>query len=231
MEEVTATPEVKPEPQPMTREQAVAAILARQLSSFDESDHAERLAIAKRKSTCGHAGNNPLFGMVFDNPSITYTLEELKAMVPLERDRLNYDWKRAEDDPKKTCGKLAKNMYGLLAIPRPKGSRKPHMNKHQQAIKSESLRIFRRLFAEAAEKLQAVCKGENIEYLGVPDASIPALGAKAAKLALQAVADKRRAKARRARRRQDHSRRVNAGLITISTSEKRYVNRGGQFGR
>ena len=231
MPETAAAPAPEPQAAPqqpqMTRSQLGAFIRTKQQEDFDRNDKAERLAIAKRKSTCGHAGNNPLFGKVFDDPSIEWTLEELKALVPLDHDRLNYEWK---NEKKGTEGVFATNRHGLFSIPKPKGRRKPHMTKKAQDIKSASIRIFRKLFEQAGEKLKAMCKTENLEYIGVPDDSLPKLGASAARIAVREVVASSNASRRKVRRRQQFSRKVNAGLITISASEKNYINKGGQFG-
>jgi hypothetical protein len=192
-----------PVPQ-MTKEQAVAVLLARQESSFKEADYAERLAIAQRKGLD-----------IVEDPSYVPTIEELTAAVPLKRDRLTYKV-------------FAKNTHGLLSIPKQRGRRKPHMTKHQQAIKSASLRHFKHLMEEKAERLLAVCAKEGFEYLGVPESAIPEIGKQAAILGMREVNEQRRAKNRKARRRQQFSRGVNTGLT--ATSEKRYVNQGGQFG-
>ena len=210
-----------------TKAEVVATILKQQFESFDRSDHAERLAIAKRKSTCGNPGNNPLFGMEFSNPSIEHALAELKLLVPRDRDQMNYDW---VNEGKGTHGVLALNKHGLLSVGRNKGRLKPHMNLRQQAIKSASLRIFRELFTSRAELLQATAKAENIEYLGIPDAVLPKLGKIAAQLGIKEVGGARKLKALRKRRVQQHSRKVNAGLLTTSTSQKSYVNRRGEYG-
>lgn len=216
-----------PEAKPVTMAEAVAVIRKNQEKDFDRNDHAERLKIAIRRSKCGHAGNNPLFGMEFDNPSIEYSLDELKALLPLDRDRLNYNWK---NEKKETGGCLAVNRHGLYSIPKSRGRRRPHLNLRQQAIKSESLRVFRQLFTEVSQKLQATCKEQEIEYIGIPDAMLPELRVKAARIAIRTVTVRCRLKARAARRRQDHSRKVNAGLLTKATAEKNYANRGGQYG-
>jgi hypothetical protein len=214
------------EQKPPTREEAVAAIAKAQQNDFDRRDREERIAILRRKSDCGHAGNNPLFRLF--NPSIEYTLDELKTLVPLERDRWNYDW---VNEKKGTRGAFALNRHGLFSIAKPRGRRHPHMSKIQQAIRSASLRIFRELFAARAEHLKATCEEQNIEYIGMPDAALPEIGQLASRLAMQEVMSKRRLKARKARRRQQHSRKVNAGLLTVSTSDKNYVNKGGEYGR
>jgi hypothetical protein len=188
----------------MTKAQAVAVILARQESSFKEADYAERLAIAQRKGLD-----------IVKDPSYVPTIEELTAAVPLKRDRLTYKV-------------FAKNTHGLLSVPKQKGRRRPHMTQHQQAIKSASLRHFKHLMEEKAERLRVVCAKEGFEYLGVPESAIPEIGKQAAILGMREVNEQRRAKNRKARRRQQFSRGVNAGLT--ATSEKRYVNQGGQFG-
>lgn len=200
--EQVVSPDVEA-PKPPTREEAIAKVVEQQLKNHNAADRNERLQKLMRSGKY--------------NPSIEYTDEELKALVPLKRDRWNYI-------------KLAKNSHGLLSFPKQHGRRKKHMTKRGQEIKSMSLQIFKGLFEERAERLKAVCKKENIEYIGVPDSAIPELGARAAKQAMQQVNEKRRRKAQKARRRQEHSRKVNAGIITVGTSEKRFVNSGGQYG-
>jgi hypothetical protein len=193
-----------PQPQ-MTRAEAVELVLKNQLSEFDKRDYAERLTIARRRNKV--------------HPSVELTLAELKELIPLKRDRWTYI-------------KLAKNSHGLLSAPKVKGKRKPHMSKHQQEIKSTTLQIFKQLFAEKAERLQAVCKTEQIEYMGVPDSAVPELGARAAKLALAELRERKHRKHQKARRRQQFSRAVNAGIFgNAQPSERNYVNKGGQFGK
>jgi|SRR5208282_1317441 len=221
-----AKQEAPAEPTPVTMTDAVVIIRKNQEKDFDRNDHRERLAILKRKSECGTPRNNPLYGMF--NPSLELTLDELKAMVPLERDRLNYNW---VNEDKETRGCFSVNRHGLYSLPKMHGRRKPHMNLRQQAIKSEALLIFRQLFNRAAEKLKATCKEQEIEYMGIPDAIIPELSQKATRFAISNVVGRRKVKSRADRRRKEHSRKVNAGLLTISTSEKNYVNQESQYGR
>jgi len=198
-----AEPEAKPQ---MTREQAVEYVLGHQIKSFEQNDIKQRIQIALRK------------GIITENPSIEYTLEELKALVPLPHDRWNYI-------------KIAKTSQGLLAVPKQRGRRKKHMTKHQQDIKSTSLSIFKQLFAAKAERLKAVCKTEEIEYLGVPDSALPELGTQAAMQALTAVKDKAKRKRDKARRRQKYSRAVNAGIFGMNNpGERNFVEHGGQYG-
>ena len=196
-----------------TKEMVVKLIIENQLKDFDKHDHAERLKIAKRKGAAG----NPLF-IVFNNTSIEFTLDELKVLVPLERDRMNYL-------------KLAKNLHGLLSIPKQKGRRNHHMSQRHQALKSESLRVFRSLLETHVDKFKAVCVEKGLEYTGIPDSAIPEVGKQAARIAIRNVNEAQFRKRTKARRRQEHSRKVNAGLLSISTSEKNYVNRGGQYGK
>jgi hypothetical protein len=59
---------------------------------------------------------------------------------------------------------------------------------------------------------------------------IPELGAKAARIAIREVTAQRKAWSKAKRRRQEHSRKVNAGLLGTSTSEINYVNRKGEYG-
>ncbi len=198
-------PEAEAKPQ-MTREQAVEYVLGHQIKSFEQNDIKQRIQIALRK------------GIIEANPSVEYTLEELKALVPQPQDRWNYI-------------KIAKTSHGLLAVPKQRGRRKKHMTKHQQDIKSTSLSIFQQLFAAKAERLKAVCKKEEIDYLGVPDSAIPELGARAAKRALTVVKDKAKRKRDKARRRQKYSRAVNAGIFGNSRpGERNFIEHGGQYG-
>lgn len=198
-----AEPEAKPQ---MTREQAIELVLGHQTKAFEQHDRNHRLQIALRK------------GIIEADPSVEYTLEELKALVPQPQDRWNYI-------------KIAKTSQGLLAVPKQRGRRKKHMTKHQQDIKSTSLSIFKQLFAAKAERLKAVCKTEEIEYLGVPDSALPELGKQAAMQALTAVKDKAKRKRDKARRRQKYSRAVNAGIFGMNNpGERNFVEHGGQFG-
>jgi hypothetical protein len=198
-----AEPEAKPQ---MTREQAIELVLGHQTKAFEQHDRNHRLQIALRK------------GIIEADPSVEYTLEELKALVPQPQDRWNYI-------------KIAKTSQGLLAVPKQRGRRKKHMTKHQQDIKSTSLSIFKQLFAAKAERLKAVCKTEEIDYLGVPDSAIPELGARAVKRALTVVKDKAKRKRDKARRRQKYSRAVNAGIFGNSRpGERNFVEHGGQYG-
>ena len=209
-------PEAEAKPQ-MTREQAVAYVLDHQIKSFEQNDIKQRIQLGVRK------------GIITVDPSYEYTLEELKALVPLPQDRYNYDW---VNEDKGTRGVVAKNAHGLLAVPKQRGRRKKHMTKHQQDIKSTSLSIFQQLFTEKAERLKAVCKTEEIDYLGVPDSAFRELGKRAAMQALTVVKDKVKRKRDKARRRQKYSRAVNAGIFGNSRpSEKNFVESGNQFGR
>lgn len=191
-------------PVKMTQAEIVAKIKKQQDEAFDKADHAERLTIAMRR------------GLI--NPCIEYTLDELKALVPLKRDRYRLI-------------KFAVNRFGLYAGPRPKGKKKPHMSLPAQRIKSASLLIFQRLFKEKAENLEAVCGRENIKYIGVPESAIPEIGARAANLALGAVADDRKRKRKVRRRMQQFQRKVNAGILPGNTGERNYSFRGGEYGR
>src|SRR5271166_5875735 len=222
--------EVKQEPTatPLTMANAVAIIRQNQEKDFDRNDMAERLRVGVRRSKCGHAGNNPLFGMVFDNPSIVYSLDELRQLVPLERDRLNYSFKATKEGG--TDGMFAVNRHGLYSVPKPHGRLNRHMNLRQQAIKSEALRVFKALMDKATETLKSVCTTDGIEYLGVPESTTQELAQKAMRFALRNVSGRRKEKSKAAHRRQEHSRKVNAGLLTLATSEKNYVSRGGQYG-
>jgi len=196
-----------------TKEMVVKLIIENQLKDFDRHDHAERLKIAKRKGAAG----NPLF-IVFNNPSIEFTLDELRALVPLDRDRMKYL-------------KLAKNLHGLLSIPKQKGRRNHHMSQRHQALKCESLRVFRDVLEMHVKSFKGICAQNGQEYMGIPDDAIPEISKQAARIAIRNVNETRLRKRTKARRRQEHSRKVNAGLLTKATSETRYVNRGGEYGR
>src|ERR1039458_701707 len=133
----------------------VGRLVENQLKDFDRHDHAERLKIAKRKGAAG----NPLF-IVFNNPSIEFTLDELKVLVPLDRDRMKYL-------------KLAKNLHGLLSIPKQKGRRNHHMSQRHQALKCESLRVFRDVLEMHVKSFKGICTQNGQEYMGIPDDAIP----------------------------------------------------------
>lgn len=226
MSETAAAPAPEPQKQP-THEEIVALIRLNQQRDFDRHDHAERLLKAQRKSKCGHAGNNPLFGMTFDDPSIEFSLDELKALIPLDRDRLDYGW---VNEDKGTHGVFAENRHGLFSIPKPgRVRRNMHMTKKQQHVKSLSLVIFRQLFEKQSREFEATCKEQNIKYIGLPEEALTELGAKAAQLALAEFKATKKNATRRLRRAQQFQRAVQAGTLT-RISEKRYINRGGQFG-
>lgn len=205
------TPEA-PAPKPITREEAVLQIRAKQEDAFQKADYAERLMVARRGYRDAHGK------LQFLNPSFEPTHEELKAIINLKRDSLHYLVE-------------ATNKFGLLSVGKQKGRRHSHMTKHQQAIKSESIRIFGQLFTARAETLQAVCKKESIEYIGVPESALPTLAARAAKIALEVVNQKRTLRAKARRRLQQFHRSVNVGLLPGNFGERNFVHAGGQYGR
>lgn len=202
--ETIQTPTPEEPKKPLNHEEAVAKVRKQQEDAFDQSDYAERFAIAKRKGL-----------KLVEDPSIVPTLDELKAAVTLKRDRMHYL-------------KLAVNHLGLYSVPRKQGRRKPHMTQRAQSIKSTALRIFKQLMDEKAERLKAVCAKEGFEYLGIPDSAVPELAKRAGMLATKEYFEKKHRKTQKALRRQKFSRAVNAG--TTTTSEKRFVESGGQFG-
>jgi hypothetical protein len=188
---------------------------AKQDAAFDQDDYRERLTIAKRLVA---KGKSPLFKLLLD-PVINRppTLAELRVLVPLKRDRLRYI-------------KYSLNRHGLYALPKPTVKRiKAHWNKAAQAVKSTALPIFRDLFTAAAEELEATCKQEQIEYLGVPESVGPALAEKAQNFARKSLGARYAAHRRRHNRMQSASRRINAGLMN-GNQTKRFVNRGHQHG-
>lgn len=203
-------PEEPKKPQ-ITREEAVAQIRAIQEKQFKTADYNERLFKARR----GYRSANGK--LLFVGPSVEPTHEELLAMVPLKRDSIRYKI-------------LASNKFGLFSVPKSRGRKHPHMNKRQQALKSESLRIFGQLFEEKTANIQAVCTRESIPYLGIPESAIPELGARAGKIAMKNVVAKRKLNTRRHRRQQEFSRAVNGGSLAGNFGERNYVNHGGQFG-
>jgi hypothetical protein len=194
----------------MDRDVVVRLIVENQLKDYDRNDHAERMKIGRRKAV-----NGDMNFVLFNDPSIIFTLDELKVLVPLDRDRLHYT-------------KLAKNMHGLLSIPKQKGRRKHHMSQRHQALKSESIRVFAGLLETHVAKFKATFAGTGVEYSGIPDDVISVIGKQAARIAIRNVNEAQRRKHTKARRRQEHSRKVNAGLTV--TSAKRYINRGGPYG-
>ena len=190
---------------PLTHESAVAKIRKQQEEAFDKADYAERFAVATRKGL-----------KLVQDPSIVPTLDELKAAVTLKRDRMRFI-------------KLAVNHFGLYSVPKKQGRRKPHMSHRQQSIKSAALRIFKSLMDGKAERLKAVCAKEGFDYIGIPDSAVPELAKRAGLQATKEHFEAQQRKRQKACRRQKFSRAVNAGITT--TSEKRFVENGGQFGK
>jgi hypothetical protein len=189
----------------------IDSLLSKQQAAFDERDRAERLALGKKMKVGGIA-------VCSDDPSVIYTLDELKALVPLERDRLRYI-------------KLALNRFGLLSAGKQRGRMTPRMNQHQQGIKSASLSIFRTMFERSVAQMKSTCTAEGIEYIGMPESTIEAIGKKATLKAITLCKKNRRALKRAANRRQAFSRKVNYGLSPKPRNESAYVNKGAQYGR
>lgn len=221
MNEAAAAPAPVPEqPTPTSPENMVAKIRMMQIQQYADADRNERLTIARRGvriETVSDYHGKMQFETFILGPSVEPTDTELKALVPLERDRIKYL-------------KFATNRHGLFSVPKPHGRRNPHMTKRQQTIKSEAIRIFGRLFADAAKHAQEQCAKDGVTYVGMPDDVIPVLGARAAKIALRVVTGQHKEASRTKRRQQDFSRKVNVGILPRNANARAYVHAGGQYG-
>jgi hypothetical protein len=127
--------------------------------------------------------------------------------------------------------RVAQSRYGFLSFGKTHGRKKRHFTKHELAIKSASLRHFRVLFAAAAAHIEAELVSKGEPYVGLPEAILKELGAKAAILGAKEVLTASRDKRRRVRRQQSLSRGINRGLIRANAPAKTFVHSGGQYGR
>jgi hypothetical protein len=226
--EVQPAPTEQQPPQP-TREEVIATIRAGQEKKLAEADRAIRLAKARRgyRVELTHEDGRPYTEVYVLHPSVEPTDEELRAMVPLPQDRMNFAW---ENKTKGTKGTVALNAHGLISSGRPTGPRKPHMSKRKMAVHNASLRIYKTLFAEAARAAEVQAKKDNKPYVGIPEEDLKKLGFKALRLGAREVFRSIKAAQRYNRRVKDASRRVNAGLLA-GNQVNGVIRRGGQFGR
>lgn len=192
-------PELPPveAPAPVTPEDMAAKAHAFVQGQWDSIADNARAIIAKRKG-------------LFSDPSVQPTLDELRAAVPLEGDTLKYKV-------------IARGRLGTLAFPKQTGRRRPHMTKHAQHVKSESLRVFRHLFTNHVHTLEILARKAGEPFNGVPADDLPKLGARAAVLAAKAVKNTRAERRRRARNQQKLSRRINAGVVAGNINVGRYI--------
>lgn len=226
--EVQAAP-VAAEQKPLTREEVVGKIREGQLQQMASADRERRLKIARRgyRVNLTHDDGRPYTSVVQLGPSVIPTDEELRAMVPMPEDRLNYTWA----NPKKgTAGVVAENKYGLISVGRPHGRKKPHMSKRKQLVHGASLRIYKKLFAEAVKVAEAAAAKDGKPYAGVPEDYVQTLAAKSLRLGAREVYRSYKAQKRHERRIQQASRSVNNGLLP-GNQVTGYINRGGEYGR
>lgn len=189
---------------PAEQRKAIEDFITQQWKAIGDK---ERLAIAKRKGFIQDA----------DLQDATKVAAAI-AQVELPGDNNKYI-------------RVAQSRYGFLSFGKTHGRKKRHFTKHELAIKSASLRHFRVLFAAAAAHIEKelVAKGEP--YVGLPEAILKELGAKAAILGATEVLTANRDKRRRVRRQQNLSRGINRGLIRGNVPAKQFVHSGGEYGR
>lgn len=160
---------------------------------------AERLRIARKNG-------------LFSEPSVIPTPEELRAAVTLPGDTIRYR-------------KLATDKHGLLSLSKPpKGRKNPHMTPRQQRAKAAGILAFGRVFRNRFHNLSDKAKAEGTEFKGVPVKELSAIGARAAMVGFADNKRNLRAAARKARKRQELSRKINAGTLPGNTNVRRYVN-------
>jgi hypothetical protein len=189
---------------PFEQQKAVADFVAQQWKAIGDK---ERLKIAKRRGLIKEAdlANQELVAAAI-------------AQVALPGDNNKYI-------------RVAQSRYGFLSFGKTKGRKNRHMTKHEMAIKSAALRIFRKLFAAAALHLEAELTAKGEKYLGVPEEILNDLGIRAGKLAAKEVAEQGRVRRRHVRRQQKLSRNINLGLLAANTPAKTFVHSGGEYGR
>lgn len=159
------------------------------------------------------------------NPSITLTSDELQNLIPLEGDTMRY-----AKDKETGLPRIAASRLGLMCFPKQRGRKNRHLTKSEMAIKSASLQIFRRLFAECAAHMEAKIKEKGEPFYGIPEDMLNQLGARAARLGAIQVGMNNRVARRHVRRQQALSRNINRGLLNGNIEPRNYVYSGGQYG-
>jgi hypothetical protein len=189
------------------------------LAQWQQIGDQERLKIAKSKGLLDKNGNLTRDGIValFPGPlelnllhpeaklleGTAGTVGQLRQLVPLPGDTMRY----ALDKNKQP--RLALDKNGDLSFPRVTGRHHPHMSKIQQAIKSASLAIFRKLFTEHAKTLVHAAVDNGTVCNGVPVDDFPAIAARATVMATRQVKSERFLRATKRRNVQMESRRIN----------------------
>lgn len=158
-------------------------------------------------------------------PSVQLTPEELRVLIPLEGDTMRY----AKDENGQP--RMAASRLGFIAFPKQRGRKNRHLTKSEMAIKSASLRHFRRLFVECGDHMEAELKKKGQVYYGLPEDMLCQLGARAARLGAFEVAAHDRVARRHVRRQQALSRNINRGVLPGNTPRANYVHSGGQYGK
>jgi hypothetical protein len=205
--ELTSPP--SPQPTPEQQRAKVVEIIAQQWTNIGDQT---RLAMAKAR------------GLL--KPEDEKDADKVKSVIGtivLEGDRMRY----AVD--KDGLPRMATSRFGFLSFPKPKGRKKRHLTKTEQAIKSASLRIFRRLFEECAIHMERELTAKGEQYFGLPEDMLRQLGARAARLGALEVATHNRVARRHVQRQQKLSRGINRGLIAGNTAAH-HVHSGGQYG-
>lgn len=225
--------EVQAAPEPVTHAMVVAQINASIDQQMAAKDREYRLRIARRgyrvEVTCDDP-SHPSFGKTRTvrtqlDPSIEPTDDELRAMVPLPEDRRRW---ATTINGEECTPRIAYNKHGIYSTtPKPKGRMRPHMSPAKQAVHCASLRIYKKLFLEAAASAEVAAAAEGKDYVGVPEADVKKMANKAIKLGAREVFRSRKAAARYERRVQAASRKVNAGLLN-GNQVNAFINRGGR---
>lgn len=203
--EPNANSEPKPKPSPAEMFQRALEIRNNQ---FERAVIEKRTAIARRK------------GLL--QPSVEYTPAELKDLVPIPEDKIRF-----ATYPKghKFAGqpRIAVDRFGLPALPKARGRRNRHMTKHEQAVKSAAIIIFRTLFGERKAVLEAEADVKGEKFVGIPEAELPKLGARATRMASQQVKATNAQYRRRTRNRTKLSRKINAEILPGNTNVHDYI--------
>lgn len=232
-----------PEPQPITAVETPAAepktpspeemyqrAAAYRIQQFENAGQAERVKILKSRGLITAEGKptekllamNPAGVVVADakpkySADVILTPEQARELAPLEGDSIRY----AKDAGGSL--RIALDRHGLLAMPKGHGRKHPRMSAHKQAIKSVAIGIFGRMFTTHATKLQAAAEEKGEQFVGVPNADLPAIGARATVLAAQRVKKAMKALHRRARNEKKLARRINAGVLPGNTNRRAYT--------
>lgn len=210
----------EPQPKPeKTPEQLAAEARAHVAMQFVTIGDKERKRLAISRGLMDKEGNISQRGILLA-PKLKdgqVTLEALRQMVPLPGDTMRY----AKDKHGKK--RMATDRYGFVAFPKQSGRRKPHMSRHAHTIKNKSIAIFKTLFKLQIAEGEAAAKAKGETYNGIPTEELTKLGARAATLGNVQATAARKLHNRRARRRQQLSRRINYGIQPRNTNVQAYI--------